>query len=68
MEDAAIRAVMLEKLNGALHMLTEKELGIIYFLFYMEISETQLAEKMGLARTTLQSQKYRILEKLKDLL
>lgn len=67
-EDAAIRAVMLEKLNGALHMLTEKELGIIYFLFYMEISETQLAEKMGLARTTLQSQKYRILEKLKDLL
>lgn len=67
-EDAAIRAVMLEKLNGALHMLTEKELGIIYFLFYMEISEVQLAEKMGLARTTLQSQKYRILEKLKDML
>lgn len=38
------------------------------FLFYMEISETQLAEKMGLARTTLQSQKYRILETLKDML
>lgn len=67
-EDAAIRAVMLEKLNGALHMLTEKELGIIYFLFYMEISEVQLAEKMGLARTTLRSQKYRILEKLKEML
>ncbi len=34
MEDAAIRDVMLEKLNGAQHMLTEKELGIIYFLFF----------------------------------
>ena len=68
MEDSAIRDVMLEKLNCALHILREKELGIIYFLFYMEISETQLAEKMGLARTTLQSQKYRILETLKDML
>lgn len=67
-EDAAIRAVMLEKLNGALHMLTEKELGIIYFLFYMEISEVQLAERMGIARTTLRSRKYRILEKLKEML
>lgn len=68
MEDVAIRAVMLEKLNGALHMLTEREMGIIYFLFYMEVSEVQLAEKMGIARTTLRSQKYRILEKLKEML
>ncbi len=67
-EDAAIRAVMLEKLNTALHLLTERERGIIYFLFYKEVSEVQLAEKMGIARTTLRSQKYRILEKLKEML
>ena len=67
-EDAAIRAVMLEKLNGALHMLTETELGIIYFLYYVEISEVQLAERMGIARTTLRSRKYQILEKLKEML
>jgi len=67
-EDAAIRAVMLEKLNGALHMLTEGEMRIIYFLFYIGISEVQLAKKMGIARTTLRSQKYRILEKLKEML
>lgn len=67
-EDAAIRAVMLEKLNGALHMLTETELGIIYCLYYVEISEVQLAERMGIARTTLRSRKYRILEKLKEML
>jgi len=67
-EDAAIRAVMLEKLNGALHMLKEGEMRIIYFLFYMGMSEVQLAKKMGIARTTLRSQKYRILEKLKEML
>lgn len=67
-EDAAIRAVMLKKLNNALHMLTDSEAGIIYSLFYEEISETQLARKLGIARTTLQSQKYRILEKLKEML
>lgn len=67
-EDTAIRAVMLEKLNSALHMLRESEAGIIYSLFYEEISETQLARKMGIARTTLQSRKYRILEKLKEML
>lgn len=67
-EDAAIRAVMLEKLNNAMHMLTDSEAGIIYSLFYKEVSETQLAREMGIARTTLQSQKYRILEKLKEML
>ncbi len=34
----------------------------------MEISEVQHAEKMGLVRTTLCSQKYRILDKLKEML
>lgn len=59
---------MLEKLNSALHMLTESEARIIYSLFYEEISETRLARYMGIARTTLQSQKYRILDKLKEML
>ncbi len=67
-EDAAIRAVMLEKLSEALQMLTLKERRIIYSLFYKEISEVQLAKDMGVARTTLQSQKYRILEKLRKIM
>ena len=67
-EDAAIRAVMLEKLSEALQMLTLKERGIIYSLFYKEISEAQLAKDLGVARTTLQSQKYRILEKLRKIM
>jgi len=67
-EDAAVRAVMLEKLNEAMHMLTDNEEQIIYSLFYKETSEAKLARDMGIARTTLQSQKYKILEKLKNAL
>ena len=67
-EDAAIRAVMLEKLNEALHTLTDEETAIIHALFYQEISEVELAKQLGIARTTLQSRKYKILEKLKNLL
>ncbi len=67
-EDAAIRAVMLEKLNQALHTLTDGEAAIIHALFYQEISEAELAKRLGMARTTLQSRKYRILDKLKKLL
>ena len=67
-EDAAIRAVLLEKLNQALHTLTDEESAIIHALFYQEISEAELAKRLGIARTTLQSRKYKILGKLKDLL
>lgn len=67
-EDAAIRAVMLEKLNEALHTLTDEETVIIRALFYQEISEVELAKELGIARTTLQSRKYKILGKLKKLL
>ena len=67
-EETAVRAVVLEKLNEALHTLTEEETSIIQALFYQEISEAELAKKLGIARTTLQSRKYKILEKLKKML
>lgn len=59
---------MLEKLGQALKMLSEEESAIIRELFYEEVSETELAKRLGIARTTLQSRKYKILEKLKKLL
>jgi len=63
-EDVAVRAVMLEKLNEALRTLTDEETAIIHALFY----QVELAKKLGIARTTLQSRKYKILEKLRKLL
>lgn len=68
MEDTVIRTVLLERLGQALKMLSEEESAIIRELFYEEISEKDLAKQMGLARTTLQSRKYKILEKLKKML
>ena len=67
-EDVAIRAVMLEKLAAALHTLTDGEKTIIHALFYQEISEVELAKRMGIPRTTLRSRKEKILVKLKELL
>lgn len=67
-EDTAISAVMLEKLPDCLKHLTSEEWNIIEELFYKDTSEVQLAKQLGLARTTLQSKKYKILEKLKNLL
>ncbi len=67
-EDVAIRAVMLEKLAAAIHTLTDEEKTIIHALFYQEISEVELAKKMGIPRTTLRSRKDKILEKLKELI
>ena len=67
-EDVAIRAVMLEKLTAALHTLTDEEKAIIHALFYQEVSEVELAKRMGIPRTTLRSRKDKILVKLKELL
>lgn len=67
-EDAAIRAVMLEKLTAALHTLADEEKAIIHALFYQEVSEVELAKRMGISRTTLRSRKDKILVKLKELL
>lgn len=62
--------LQVRKMRGRklLHTLTDEETAIIHALFYQEISEVELAKKLGIARTTLQSRKYKILEKLRKLL
>ena len=67
-EDIVIRTIMLEQLKKVLTKLSDEEMEIIQALFYQEISEVELAKQLGIARTTLQSRKYKILEKLKKLL
>ena len=54
------------QLQQTLKMLSEEENTIIQALFYENLSETELAKRLGIARTTLQSRKYKILEKLKE--
>lgn len=51
----AVRAVMLEKLNEVLRTLTDEETASIHALCYQEISEVELAKKLGIARTIASS-------------
>lgn len=67
-EELVMRGIILERLDYAMKKLTKEELAIIYALFYQEISELELAKQLGIPRTTLQSRKYKILEKLKKIL
>ena len=67
-EELVMHSIMVERLDHALKKLTKEELAIIYALFYQEISELELAKQLGIPRTTLQSRKYKILEKLKKIL
>ena len=52
-EDVAVRAVMLEKLNEALRTLTDEETAIIHALFYQEISEVELAKEIRNSQNNL---------------
>ena len=66
-EDAALHAVLLDKLEEALKQLSPEDKRLILLLFGDE-SEVNLAIKLDLPRTTLQSRKYVILAELKKLL
>lgn len=58
----------LEKLKNALLQLNEKEFKLIKALFYEENTVRNYAKNIGIPFTTIQSQKKRILEKLRNLL
>ena len=66
-EDAAIHAVLLDKLEEALNQLSPEDKRLILLLFGDE-SEVKLAIKLNLPRTTLQSRKYVILAELEKML
>lgn len=52
-EDVAVRAVMLEKLNEVLRTLTDEETASIHALCYQEISEVELAKKIRNSQNNL---------------
>ncbi|PYG84929.1 sigma-70-like protein [Ruminiclostridium sufflavum DSM 19573] len=59
---------MIERLIESLKLLDTEEYELITALFYEGKSEREYAEQCGISRTTLQYRKYRILEKLKNIL
>jgi len=64
-EDAAVKAVMIEKMLNCLKLLTPEEQELITELFFKDKSEHQLSAEKGIPRMTLHDRKARILGKLK---
>lgn len=64
-EDTVLNSYLLEKLNIALHTLTDNERILINELFYLEKSEREVCAALNMAKTTLHHRKKRILEKLR---
>ncbi len=67
-EDAAVKAVMIEKMRDSLKLLASEEQELITGLFFKGKSEHQLSAETGIPRMTIHNRKNRILAQLKKLL
>ena len=68
LEEEVILSLLIEKLNSALELLSVEEMEIVRQLYYEEINEVRLSEKLGMPRRTLRDKKKKILEKLRKLM
>lgn len=64
-QESTIKKVMLDE---ALSKLSDEEHYLIAQLFYLQRTEREMAEELGVFRNAVHSQKRRILKKLKKLL
>lgn len=67
-EEAAVKAVLIEKMLSCLKSLTPQEKELITELFFRDKSEYQLAAETGIPRMTIHDRKTKILGKLKKLM
>lgn len=62
------KRIMLEKLWASLALLSEEELKMLISLFYLEMTERDLAREYQISQVAIHKRKQRLLEKLKNLL
>lgn len=67
-EDAAVKAVLIEKMLSCLKSLSPQEQELITEIFFKGRTERQLAAETGLHNMTIHSRKVNILSKLKKLM
>ena len=65
--DIVLNHLLVEELKNCIEKLEEDERTLINLLFFDQISERELETISGVSRSTIQSRKYRALEKLKKL-
>lgn len=66
--DTAITNILIETVLETIMTLDEEEKWLIQELFFYGKSEVVLAQETGIARTTLQSKKYKAFEKIKKIM
>lgn len=64
-DDTAVKVYLLEKLQEALHSLSDEEMALIQELFYLEKTEREVCAALNVAKSTLHDRKARVLEKLR---
>lgn len=64
-EEQAVRACLIEKLEEALGCLSGEELALVMELFYLEKSEREASATLNMTKTTLHRKKNHILKKLR---
>lgn len=67
-EDAAVKAVLIEKMLSCLKSLSPQEQELITELFFKGKTERQVSKMTGIAQRTIHDRKTRILGKLKKLM
>ena len=67
-EDAAVKAILLERLEKALHTLSAEELALIYALFFLGKTETEIGLIQNRSQPAIFKRKQKILGKLKNIL
>ncbi len=68
LENKVINKIIFEKAMQIINKLTYEEKEIITKIYFENVSEVKLADKMGVSRSTLKSKRYKILKKIKKIL
>lgn len=67
-EDDAVKAVLLEKLQNVLHSLSDNEMALVEELFYLEKTEREAAKRFKVSQNTIHYRKNKVLDKLRKLM
>ncbi len=65
-EDAVLRRKLMERLEEALHSLSDEELELIQKLFYLEKTEREIGAAYHVSQAAVHKRKKRILKKLRS--
>ena len=67
-EEEAVRAVLLDKLQEVLHSLSDDEMALVEELFYLEKTEREAAKRFEVSQNTIHYRKKKVLDKLRKLM